>query len=108
MISYSILNTPKLENDDSVSNMTVRLDVGKFKQTVITFDPIRLSADKQKLEYGIVIQTMFIDGINPVDESGVRNINDILSETELNKFYSDIDDIFLDTLKLMKNNINYN
>lgn len=106
MIQYSILNIPKLEDEEMVNNITIRLDEGQFKGTIVTFDPIQLSEDGSKLQYGLVIQALFVNNYNEEELAGTT-IQDVLTPIQLNKFYELIDDVFLDTLKLMKNNIRY-
>lgn len=108
MIKYSILNIPKLEDDEMVNNITVRLDEGQFKGTIVTFDPIQLSEDGSKLQYGLVLQSLLVNNYNAAEgKPEGTTIQDVLPPIQLNKFYELIDDVFLDTLKLMKNNIHY-
>lgn len=106
MIQYSILNIPKLEDEEMVNNITIRLDEGQFKGTIVTFDPIQLTEDGSKLQYGLVIQALFVNNYNEEALAGTT-IQEMLTPIQLNKFYELIDDVFLDTLKLMKNNIHY-
>lgn len=106
MIQYSILNIPKLEDEVMVNNITIRLDEGLYKGTIVTFDPIQLSEDGSKLQYGLVIQVLFVNNYNEEELAGTT-IQEMLTPIQLNKFYELIDDVFLDTLKLMKNNIQY-
>lgn len=99
MIEYSILDPSKTE---LTSNITVRIDAGKFFGTFITFNPIKLSEDGV-ISYGVVIPIMQFE-YNYITSG---NIKTELTDAQRNEFLEIADDIFKDLLELFKGNISY-
>lgn len=108
MIKYSLLDIPSVPDDILVENVTIRLEEGTFDKTIITFDPIRLSDDGLTVSYGIVVRSLIINGIDQVDEDGVvKELHEVIPESQLNKLHEQIDETFYHVLLLMKDNIQF-
>lgn len=97
MIKYSILDNSKQELS---SNVTIRLDDSDFKNTIITYDPIKLVDDK--IVYSIIFHSLYSDGIEMYG-----SIDNAITLVEKEKLMDICFDIFGDLLKLFNGEIKY-
>lgn len=97
MIKYSILDNTR---EELSSNITVRLDDTYFKDTIITYDPIKLIDDK--IHYSIIFHILTYNGI---EKEG--DISTCINPTEKDILLEICSDIFNDLLVLFKGEIRY-
>lgn len=90
MINYSILDFTKVDID----NITVKINEGQYKGTILTFDPIKMH-DSGKISYSIVLDT------------AVKNGNSVNMTTIEQELLYTAGSIFEDVLRLFKDNIQF-